>query len=95
MPLYMCSKCGSVENTALGGYWAQQMKAFEANQKHAPLCSECDPEIGTWHGQFPRRSAGVYVQTKGGHLYTQAEAEGMAKHMGPFTAVVLPPGVAT
>jgi hypothetical protein len=54
MPLYACSRCNVVENTALGGYWVQQRRAREAGVPHAPLCSECDPEIGQWHGQFPR-----------------------------------------
>lgn len=94
MPLYMCSKCGSVENTALGGYWRQQMEAFEAAKPHEPLCSACDPDLGEWHGYFPRRSAAGYVQTKRGHLFTVAESTDRAKHMGPFEPVVLPSGVA-
>lgn len=94
MPLYMCTKCGLVENTALGGFWRQQMEAVEAGKKHDPLCSACDPEIGAWHGSFPQRSAAGYVQTKGGHLYTIAESLDRAKHMGPFMPVVLPPEIA-
>lgn len=92
MPLYMCSKCGSVENTALGGYWRQQMEAFESKKKHAPLCSACDPELGAWHGEFERKSATGYVQDKSGHLYTVQQSVDRDKHMGPFTPVVLPPG---
>jgi len=57
MPLYACSKCRSVDNTAVGGYWAQQMQACEAGTKHQALCSACDPEIGQWHNKFPRQSA--------------------------------------
>jgi hypothetical protein len=93
MPLFMCRKCGSVENTALSNYWTTQMSAYEAGEKHEPLCSACDPDIGAWHNQFPRRSAEDYVQNKAGHLWTKTEAEGSAKHMGPFTPVVLPEGV--
>jgi hypothetical protein len=94
MPLYMCTKCGTVENTALGGYWRQEMEAMEAGKKHEPLCSACDPELGEWHGRFKRRSAAGYVQTARGHLYTVAESTSMAKHMGPFAPVVLPSGAA-
>jgi len=52
MPLFACSKCGCVENTALCEYWYQV-----AIEKKKPLCSECDPEIGEWHGKFEKRSA--------------------------------------
>ena len=31
MPLFVCEKCGCVENTALGKYWAEKER----------LCSEC------------------------------------------------------
>lgn len=41
MPLFECSACGSVENTALGEYWTDP---------EAPLCSEC--ATGMWHGLF-------------------------------------------
>ena len=43
MPLFICSKCKNVENTALCGYWYR---------KSEPLCSKCDPEFGKWHGIF-------------------------------------------
>ncbi len=49
MPLYACSKCGCVDNTALGGYWKRVYL-----DKLPPLCSECNPEIGKWHGDFPK-----------------------------------------
>lgn len=50
MPTYMCSKCGCIENTALSRYWVRNL----GNKKkdNPPLCSECDPEIGKWHGRF-------------------------------------------
>ncbi len=49
MPLYECTQCHVVENTALTNFWfATQM------EKKPALCSECDPEIGTWHGKFPK-----------------------------------------
>jgi hypothetical protein len=49
MPLFKCSQCGCVENTALGKYWYR--KAIE---KLPPLCSECS--TGEWHGQFPKQT---------------------------------------
>lgn len=51
MPLFACSKCGCVENTALGNYWRA------ASRGEPVLCSECDPAIGHWHGRFPKEPA--------------------------------------
>jgi len=45
MPIFECSKCATMENTALGEYWGVQR----------PLCSEC--ATGQWHGRFPKRTA--------------------------------------
>jgi hypothetical protein len=62
MSLFRCSKCGCVENTALSRYWMREEKP--------PLCSECDPEIGKWHGAFPKEDADAtgYVADKSGFL---------------------------
>ena len=49
MPLFACSKCDAVENTALGAYWLNEARG------NPVLCSECD--TGTWHGHFPKESA--------------------------------------
>jgi len=46
MSLFICSKCGCVENTALCLYWI--------GNKDKPLCSECDPKINKWHGIFKK-----------------------------------------
>lgn len=46
MPLFHCSKCGVVENTALGAYWYERLEGKPV------LCSECS--TGTWHGRFPK-----------------------------------------
>lgn len=46
MPLFNCSKCGVVENTALGAYWYNKAK------ERPVLCSECD--TGVWHGRFAK-----------------------------------------
>jgi hypothetical protein len=65
----------------------QQMAAHKAGVKHDPLCSQCDPEIGQWHGKFPRKALTPdYVQTRQGHLYRKDEAE-KNPHMGPFDPV--------
>jgi hypothetical protein len=47
MSLFICKKCGCVENTALCNYWNRI-----SNNKE-PLCSEC--ETGEWHDCFPKR----------------------------------------
>ena len=36
MPLYECSKCGAVDNTALGNFWTRESKGLPR------LCAECD-----------------------------------------------------
>lgn len=89
MPLYMCSQCGTVDNTALGGFWRQQLSALSTGESHKPLCSACDPTIAKWHGEWTQKSAEGYVQDRQGYLYLPAETERM-KHMGPFKPVVLP-----
>lgn len=48
MSLFICSNCGCLENTALCGYWFR-------TKMDEPLCSECDPRIGKWHGCFPKK----------------------------------------
>lgn len=49
MPLYECSKCGAIDNTALTNFWVDRL-----HLKKPPLCSECDPDIGKWHGKFQK-----------------------------------------
>lgn len=46
MSLYICEKCGSIENTALGGYWKN------LRDREPAMCSECN--FGKWHGKFPK-----------------------------------------
>lgn len=68
MSLFVCKKCGCIENTALGHYWTRnrielftwppELEAY----KGEPLCSECappnfadgaiNPYAGKWHGKF-------------------------------------------
>ncbi len=56
MPLFACSvpECMAVENTALSNFWSDQMQAHKQQLAFHPLCSECDPRIGKWHGRFPK-----------------------------------------
>jgi len=50
MSLFICSKCGCIDNTAVSGYWFKK--------KDAPaLCSECDPAFGKWHKLFKKQKA--------------------------------------
>ncbi len=60
MGLYRCTKCGCVENTALGHFHAAKLDGEPV------LCSEC--HTGTWHGEFPKRTpeeAGYVVDGRG------------------------------
>lgn len=59
MPLFACSQCHAVENTALGEYWHSKAKGKPV------LCSECS--TGKWHGEFPKEFAyiGWFIQPDG------------------------------
>ncbi len=66
MPIFVCEKCGNIDNSATGYYWARGRFKF----KDAPdcdgkaLCCECVPEFfddgsktgynGKWHNKFPK-----------------------------------------
>lgn len=52
MSIYICEKCGTVDNTAIGGYWSN------VSEKEDPKCSECN--TGKWHGQFPKKNWSEY-----------------------------------
>lgn len=69
MSLFVCAKCGCIENTALGHYWCRNnIEWFEwpedlAEFKGRALCSECMPQYykngtrhsnGEWHGRFEK-----------------------------------------
>ena len=60
MPIFKCEKCGMVENTSLCHYWYR----VGAEKKEA-LCSQCDPEIAKWHGQFSRTTPESHGYVKG------------------------------
>lgn len=63
MPLFACRQCNCVENTALSHYW------MRTGTDRPALCSECDPQIGRWHGVFPKKPASGYLQGEDGFLY--------------------------
>lgn len=68
MPLFMCRKCGCIDNTATaGGYW--YARAY--NKPEDMVCSECGQ--GEWHGQFPKRSAVGMLVDQDGHLWGKEE----------------------
>lgn len=66
MPLFACSKCQCVENSALCNYWAARVP-----HKEPPLCSECDPKINKWHGVFTKRSAVGMLLDNEGYVWSQ------------------------
>lgn len=75
MPLFQCSKCNSVENTALCNHASDVCDGIK------PRCSEC--ETGKWHGRFPKRAATGMTLASDGFLYSdqavQANVERFAK----------------
>lgn len=71
MPLYVCSRCHAIENTALGNYWDTKI-----NTGDEPLCSEC--ETGEWHGKFPKTIATSEYLAKNAEQFVD---------MGPLTPI--------
>ena len=69
MPLFRCEACGCVENTACCNYWMRK------NDGETILCSECDPDIGEWHGRFEKRSAVGLLIDQSGHLWSKESVE--------------------
>lgn len=70
MPLFECSKCKVVENTALGNFWSRVYREHQP-----PLCSECSE--GKWHDEFPKQTVdeGGFVHTVNGYLFRPDEIE--------------------
>jgi hypothetical protein len=71
MPLFACTQCGCVENTACCNYWTRTTM-----DKLPALCSECDPDIGKWHGRFEKRSAAGMLVDQNGQLWSRAAVDG-------------------
>lgn len=66
MSLFVCDKCGCVENTALGRYWMKDFPdMWSKDNEGLALCSECAPLYYAngertdynhiWHGKFKKR----------------------------------------
>ena len=69
MPVFKCSNCGFVDNTACGNYWNTVF--FD---KKPPLCTLCDPKIKKWHGLFERiKAESNYLEGEDGFMYHKDE----------------------
>lgn len=80
MSIFRCEKCGCVENTATSDYWSRA-HPFDGSKPKPVLCSECDPEIGKWHGRFPKNQASGFCIGDDGFLYHPDEVSaGQVKH---------------
>jgi hypothetical protein len=69
MPLFPCSKCNCIEDTALCHYWSARMRQTPA------VCSACDPTIGKWHGEFARETAEGWINGRNGFLLDKGSVE--------------------
>ena len=72
MSAFRCEQCGCVENTACSNYWSRKYPHSETGETLPSLpllCSECDSEIGKWHGMFPKKSAKGLLIGADGFLY--------------------------
>jgi hypothetical protein len=66
MSLFVCDKCGCIDNTATGYYWTKNRTDMFSDKSliGKGFCSECAPthysdgsktEYGKWHNRFPKR----------------------------------------
>ena len=66
MSLYVCEKCGCIDNTACGGQSVFRNSSWVPEEsKGKYLCCECTPihfsdgsineDAGKWHNRFPKR----------------------------------------
>jgi hypothetical protein len=69
MPLFPCSKCNCIEDTALCHYWSARLRQTSA------VCSACDPTIGKWHGEFAKESAQGWSSDRSGFLLDKRAVE--------------------
>lgn len=46
-----------MENTALAG-WCEEV--VDGQRRRRMVCSQCNPDLGVWHGAFPREDASGY-----------------------------------
>jgi hypothetical protein len=69
MPLFPCSKCDCIEDTALCHYWSARLRQTPA------ICSACDPTVGKWHNEFPKESAHGWIRDRDGFLLDKRAVE--------------------
>jgi hypothetical protein len=69
MPLFPCTKCNCIEDTALCHYWSARLRQTSA------VCSACDPAIQKWHGEFPKESAQGWISDRNGFLLDKGSVE--------------------
>lgn len=92
MPMFICTKCSGIENTACGRVQYKDTGAhagiFEDQAKTDALCSECKPRTdrgrypgGAWHGEFPKEIATEEIVLARG-LWPHGNNGFM--HLGPF-----------
>ena len=81
MSIFRCEKCGAIENTAMSNYWEQRYP-FGGGEQKPKLCCECDPEIGKWHGCFPKESAKGLMLGEDGFLYDKEQKVKHTKIVG-------------
>jgi hypothetical protein len=67
-----------MENTALSNYWVRKVVN---GKKTPPLCTECDPEIGKWHGSFSKRPATGSLLGDDGFLYADENVVQLPVHI--------------
>jgi hypothetical protein len=83
MPLFPCTKCNCVEDTALCHYWSARLRQTPA------VCSVCDPKIAKWHEEFPRQSAQGWVKDQLGFLWDKRDVE---RWLGQPIEIIANPG---
>jgi hypothetical protein len=83
MPLFLCSKCGCYDNTAVTNYWVRTIRKIKNgdHEESPPLCSACDPEINEWHGKFEKKSAEGMVIGSDGFLYGKDQVNSLPVHI--------------
>ena len=82
MPMFICDRCSTIENTACGDHGANML-----NRNKPKLCSACMKSVppyrkgGEWHGRFERRVATPALRealAAGGHERFNEMPEGFA-----------------
>lgn len=93
MPLFECTECSVVENTALCDYWVQQKEHYEETgslEGFAGICSEC--RSGKWHGEFGKRTVDEanLIEDEHGYLVHDQTEDAVAKMFTELIAECIP-----